>query len=185
MTKDNNAKFVLLGLLSHEPMTGYDIKKVVSLQMSYFWDLSYGQIYPTLDALEKDGLISRKEEIKEHGPNRKVYALTAEGIEELGKWLAKPAKKEMPRYEILLRLYFGSQTTTDTNIKQIADFKARNTQNLETMKLFEENLKSVMDKSEDHFYMLLTVLLGKAMFQSSVEWADTALKMLEQRSGRR
>src|SRR3972149_2454601 len=151
--KDNTAKFILLGMLSHEPMTGYDIKKVISLQMSYFWDLSYGQIYPALDALEKDGLISRKEEVKEHGPNRKVYALTAEGREELKKWLSKTARKKMLRYETLLRLYFGSQTTPDTNIRQIAEFRARNAQNLETMKLFEENLKSVMDKSEDHFYM--------------------------------
>ena len=51
--KDNNATYVLLGLLSHNPMTGYDIKKSVATRMSYFWDLSYGQIYPTLKATRK------------------------------------------------------------------------------------------------------------------------------------
>lgn len=36
--KNNNAKYVVLGLLSHSPMTGYDIKESVATRMSYFWD---------------------------------------------------------------------------------------------------------------------------------------------------
>jgi DNA-binding PadR family transcriptional regulator len=180
--KDNTTKFVLLGLLSHEPMTGYDIKKVASLRMNYFWDLSYGQIYPTLEALEKDQLISREVVIEERGPNRKVYSITEEGLENLRKWLAEPARKESHKYEVLLKLYFGNQTPPDLSIKHIQEFKARNVKNLEMMTLFEESLKESLSWNNDHFYMLLTVLLGKNVFKASVEWADTAAKMLEERT---
>jgi DNA-binding PadR family transcriptional regulator len=182
MTKGNNAKFVLLGLLSHEPMTGYDIKKVMSLRMSYFWDLSYGQIYPTLEALEKDGLVTKEVVIEERGPNRKVYSITEAGIEILRKWLAEPARKESHKYEILVKLFFGNQSAPDSSIKHIQEFRARNAKNLEVMTLFEENLKESLSWNNDNFYMLLTVLLGKNTFKASIEWADTAIKMLEDRT---
>ena len=49
-------RFALLGLLSWKPMSGYDIKKIVDIGLSHFWNENYGQIYPSLDALVKEGL---------------------------------------------------------------------------------------------------------------------------------
>jgi DNA-binding PadR family transcriptional regulator len=178
--KDNNAKYVVLGLLSHNPMTGYDVKKSVTTRMSYFWDLSYGQIYPTLKQLQKDKLITQKTEINPKGPNRKVYTITAAGIKELQTWLAKPAKKEVHKYEFLLKLIFGDQTTPQLNIKHVEEFKARNQQILQTMTLFEDSLKPTCEKSDFHLHVLLTVLLGKSICKASVDWADNALKMLQE-----
>ena len=178
--KDNNAKYVLLGLLSHNQMTGYDIKKSVATRMSYFWDLSYGQIYPTLKELEKNKLITQKIEINPKGPNRKVYTINETGIKELQTWLAKPAKKEVHKYEFLLKLIFGDQTTPEINRKHIEEFKARNQKILQTMTLFEESLKPSLNQSESHYHVLLTILLGKKVSKASVEWADSALKMLQE-----
>ncbi len=181
--KDNNAKYVLLGLLSHNQMTGYDIKKSVATRMSYFWDLSYGQIYPTLQELEKNGLISKKVEINQNGPNRKVYTITEAGIKELQAWLAKPAKKEVHKYEFLLKLIFGDQAYPELNKKHIEEFKDRNQRLLQTMNAFEQNIKPIVSQSESHFYVLLTILLGKTISKASVEWADNALKMLLEHGG--
>lgn len=178
--KDNNAKYVLLGLLSHNPMSGYDIKKSVATRMSYFWDLSYGQIYPTLKELEKNKLITKKVEINQNGPNRKVYTITATGLKELQAWLVKPAKKEVHKYEFLLKLIFGDQAYPELNQKHIEEFKDRNQKTLQTMNLFLENIKPIINQSEFHFYVLLTIMLGKSISQASVEWADTALKMLKE-----
>jgi DNA-binding PadR family transcriptional regulator len=178
--KDNNAKYVLLGLLSHNPMTGYDVKKSVATRMSYFWDLSYGQIYPTLKELEKNNLITQKIEINEKGPNRKVYTINDTGIKELQTWLCKPAKKEVHRYEFLLKLIFGNQTTPELNFKHIEEFRARNTKIYQTMTLFEESLKPILNQNESHYHVLLTILLGKSIAKASVEWADNALKMLQE-----
>jgi DNA-binding PadR family transcriptional regulator len=181
--KDNNAKYVLLGLLSHTPMTGYDIKKSVATRMSYFWDLSYGQIYPTLKQLEKNKLITQKIEINQKGPNRKVYTINETGLKELQAWLVKPAKKEVHKYEFLLKLIFGDQATPDQNVKHIEEFKERNKIILQTMNLFEENLKLILNQSESHYHVLLTILLGKNISKASIEWADNALKMIQNHTG--
>lgn len=181
MTKDNNSKYVLLGLLSHNPMTGYDIKKSVATRMSYFWDLSYGQIYPTLKDLEKNGSITKQLELNQKGPNRKIYTITDTGTKELQAWLAKPAKKEVHKYEFLLKLIFGDQAYPELNQKHVEEFKARNQKTLQTMNIFEESIKPILDQSESHYYVYLTILLGKRISQASVEWADNTLKMLQER----
>lgn len=58
--KESAAEFVILGMLNLTPMTGYDINKEVKTHMSSFWDIGYGQIYPTLRMLEKDGYVTKK-----------------------------------------------------------------------------------------------------------------------------
>ncbi len=52
-------RFVILGLLNEEPLSGYDIKKIIDIRMSFFWQESYGQIYPELGKLREEGLIEQ------------------------------------------------------------------------------------------------------------------------------
>lgn len=177
--KENTTKFVLLGLLSRRPLTGYDIKKTVKTRLDYIWDLSNGQIYPTLKLLEKNGLITKKIETRESGPTRKVCSITNRGIGKLKEWLSKSAHPEINRYEILLKIIFGEQANIDTNSKHIQDFKTRNTKLFETMNQFENNLDALPEQTEEAFYVRLAVLLGKSISKASVEWADTALTMLQ------
>ena len=179
MTKDNNAQFAVLGLLSHEPMTGYDIRKRITHGMSYFWDMGYGQIYPALKALEREGLVEREVQQGPTGPSRKVYSVTEEGLKALRGWLSKPIRKESMRYEILLKLTFGSHVPVDVSLKRIKEFRERNLGNLKMMEAYEEELRQVLGQSPDHLYLLLTVLMGKGIYRSHVEWADIAVEMLK------
>ena len=55
MAKDRKIDVVILGLLSHENLTGYDIKKRLDGAVGYFWKGSFGNIYPSLAAMEKEG----------------------------------------------------------------------------------------------------------------------------------
>ena len=48
MAKDRKIDVVILGLLAHEDLTGYDIKKRIDGAISFFWKGSFGSIYPTL-----------------------------------------------------------------------------------------------------------------------------------------
>ncbi len=50
----------LLGLLSLGPMSGYDIRQLISQSIGYFWSESYGQIYPGLKRLAAAGLVEKK-----------------------------------------------------------------------------------------------------------------------------
>jgi hypothetical protein len=52
------------------------------------------------------------------------------------------------------------------------------------MGLFEESLKPIVNQSESHDHVLLTILLGKSISQASAEWADNALRVLQERTGK-
>jgi DNA-binding PadR family transcriptional regulator len=80
-----------LALLAGEPRHGYDLKHEHD---SWFPDsrpLPFGQVYATLARLQRDGLAEVVETRVDGGPERTVYALTAEGDQRLRAWLAEPA----------------------------------------------------------------------------------------------
>src|SRR5665811_376801 len=106
--KENRARFVILGLLSHMPMTGYDLKKYSAEWISYFWEIGYGQIYPALKEMNKEGLIKVGGPASGKRAESKLYSLTPAGKEELLKWLKSPKKNEVYRSELLLKMFFSS-----------------------------------------------------------------------------
>ncbi|MBN1357360.1 PadR family transcriptional regulator [Candidatus Bathyarchaeota archaeon] len=175
----STAQFVILGMLSKEPMTGYDIRKRVKTRMGSFWDINYGQIYPTLRTLEKKGEVTKKVEIMENRPNRKVYSITNKGLNELKKWLLKPAEPESAKIETLLKVAFGEHLSKDEIIKHINEFKARNISRLEDASNIEKEMKAQLKKNEKYFFPLLTFSLGKSLHKAGIEWADTAIELIE------
>ncbi|MBQ8133685.1 MAG: PadR family transcriptional regulator, partial [Clostridia bacterium] len=108
MANTKKMDYVLLGLLSHESMTGYEIKKRLNTSLKFFWGGSYGSIYPTLNELEKDGKIT-KEDTSSNGRQKMTYSITKKGIAALKDWLKHPAEKDELRYETLLKLFFGNE----------------------------------------------------------------------------
>jgi PadR family transcriptional regulator AphA len=98
--------YVILGMLSWRPMSGYDIKAIVDKSTRFFWAASYGQIYPELRRLADAGLIEGEDA---ESPRRRVaFRLTPAGRKQLRRWLAdEPSTFEM-RDEGLLKLFFAS-----------------------------------------------------------------------------
>jgi DNA-binding PadR family transcriptional regulator len=60
--RSSSSKEVLLGLLTVEPMSGYDLGQVIRDSVGHFWNESYGQIYPNLKKLASEGFVSSKTE---------------------------------------------------------------------------------------------------------------------------
>ncbi len=62
MANEKKMDCVILGLLSHEELTGYEIKRRIDTTLKFFWSGSYGSIYPTLkDWLPKEQTAGIKE----------------------------------------------------------------------------------------------------------------------------
>jgi len=80
----------LLLLLSDKPMYGYEIIRELERRFSGYWSPKTGTIYPALEKLEENRLITGQIEFRDHGPDRKHYAITDKGKEELrsamGQW---------------------------------------------------------------------------------------------------
>jgi hypothetical protein len=55
---ENRTRYAVLGALTVEPMSGYDLKRFFEQGVSFFWTESYGQIYPILKQLKAEGLVA-------------------------------------------------------------------------------------------------------------------------------
>lgn len=182
IANENKTAYAILGLLNHEPLSGYDIRKRIDGSIGLFWDAGFGQIYPALKKLADKGLVEGKAEKSGGRPDKKIYRITEKGRKELEKWLVEPTAKEHVRYEILLKLFFGSLVDTERNIETIKEFRARYTGLLETLEGYERNLRLVLPKSQDHLYYLLTVRFGSHIYRAYLNWADEALEMLRNKA---
>ena len=107
MATEKKIDCVILGLLSHEELTGYEIKKRMDTTLKYFWSASYGSIYPALNDLVSRGLATKREDTNSKR-NKLIYTITENGRDYLKNWLSLPAEKDELRYETLLKLFFGS-----------------------------------------------------------------------------
>lgn len=98
--------YVILGMVSREARSGYEIKALVDHTTRFFWAASYGQIYPELKRLAAAGLVEGVDAPR-GGRKRTVYAITADGEEELKSWLRQPPVTCEMREEGLLKLFFA------------------------------------------------------------------------------
>ncbi|MCF6470972.1 PadR family transcriptional regulator [Nonomuraea sp. MG754425] len=78
---------VLLGLLVERPKHGYELKKEHDHRLAGAKPLPYGQVYATLQRLERDGFAEVSGTRQEGGPERTVYSITDGGRTELERWL--------------------------------------------------------------------------------------------------
>jgi len=82
----------LLLLLSDRPMYGYEIIRELERRFSGYWQPKTGTVYPALEKMEENGLVTGQIEFREHGPDRKHYAITTKGMEELRSAMIQWAK---------------------------------------------------------------------------------------------
>lgn len=80
----------LLALLDSRPAHGFALKRTYDGLLGHDRELRYGQVYATLARLERDGLADGVGLEPGEGADRKVYAITPDGVAELDRWLASP-----------------------------------------------------------------------------------------------
>jgi DNA-binding PadR family transcriptional regulator len=176
MDTKNKTRYVILGLLSEGPLSGYEIKKLITLRFSGFWSESYGQIYPELKRLEASGLVTKT------GSNshrtRFIYSITAEGLKILKLWLHQPPEKELIRYEILLKLYFGHLEGPRKLAEYITNFRNDHLRDLKQLELFATEIRGILNEHPNHPYVLMAIAFGQKVYSAYIEWCDEVLKQL-------
>lgn len=90
----------ILSLLAEGPSYGFALKTHFETATGGTWPLNVGQVYTTLDRLERDGLV-----VMEETDDQKLYRLTDAGHDELEDWWeAVPNDGPPPRDELLIKL---------------------------------------------------------------------------------
>ena len=180
-------KHILLGLL-REPATGYDLKAVFNETIAHFWSAELGQIYPTLNRLEDRGLLQSRVEPSERGPNRRVYALTGEGREELLRWLGSGPDVGTERFAYLAQLFFMDVLgDLDETRVFITDLKCRLSEWLGRLQAIETDITGTYGNAPEHyndagFHRFATLRMGILSIGSKVRWCDETLAAIERRT---
>lgn len=177
MANSKKMDYVLLGFLSHEPMTGYEMKKRLDTTLKFFWGGSFGSIYPTLNQLEKEGKVT-KEDVSENGREKLAYRITEQGRKSLKEWLAKPVEKDELRYETLLKLFFGNEIGLEGAFEHIERFEAKCQHELMVLTMFKENLAHILDE-DTHKHYYLTVLFGCKTYEAYLQWCEEAKELIK------
>jgi PadR family transcriptional regulator AphA len=97
--------YAILGLLSREELSGYDLTQRMKGPVGYFWSARHSQIYPELARLEDGGYVTHRVIEQRERPDKKVYEITDEGLEALECWVTQPPMPRPTRDELTLKTY--------------------------------------------------------------------------------
>lgn len=178
MANERKIDYLLLGLLSHESLTGYEMKKRLNMRLRFFWNASYGSIYPALSGMEAKGEVEL-ERRRENGRDKVTYTITEKGREHLREWLKQPVIKDELRYETLLKLFFGRECGAEITLSHIDAFEEKIRQELPFLR---DSVKVLGEDTSDetHKYYRLTAMFGVKTYETYLEWCSQAREILQE-----
>jgi DNA-binding PadR family transcriptional regulator len=182
LAKTNKTKYALLGVLSLMSGSGYDIKKFCDSSISHFWNENYGHIYPVLQKMEQEELITKQVEQTEGRPSKNVYSITEKGRKQLEEWLMLPVEPEPFRSELLLKIFLSANIPVENIIKKFQQIKKESEETLSRYLEFENLIKTKNENASKKILVLwLTTLnYGKHSAEAKLKWCEETLKNLEE-----
>ena len=181
--RSSSSMEVLLGLLTIEPMSGYDLGQTIRASIGHFWNESYGQIYPNLKRLAAEGLVGAKTERQKGKPERHIYSITKKGRERLAKWLAVEPQAEIPRNELLLKLFFGAQVSPEIPVAYVERMVETERALLKQFKRTEKEIAR-NKRYPDAPYWGMAARFGKMELEAHLRWAEGTLDELNKIAGK-
>ena len=103
-----DVRTICLGILTRGDATGYEIKNLFQDDgYQHFVEASFGSIYPALNRLTEEGLVSVRAEAQEKRPDRKVYSITPAGRSAFIASLLKPLPEDRHRSPYVFAMLFS------------------------------------------------------------------------------
>lgn len=177
-TKLPATAYGILGLLTFGERSGYDLSKLADQSIGFFFSPAKSQIYSELRRLVDLGYATEREVAQEKRPDKRVYAITDEGREALREWLERPeVEPDEFKSPLLLKLFFGAETTRETLLGHLERMRERYQQELDTYRTIERAIKD----EPSLFYPYLTLRCGLRATRASIRWIDETIDELKRR----
>jgi DNA-binding PadR family transcriptional regulator len=169
-----------------QPSSGYDVKKTFDSSLRNFWKAELSQIYPQLQKLEAEGLLTSEEHESEQGPNRRVYACTEAGRQELREWLEAGPTVGVEKIGFLAQTFFlGELDDIDaaiTFMRKLRDYYATTLSRFHDAETrWSQNPAYPDDLDDKEFYAQLTLDCGVHRVSATLEWCNKTIARLEKR----
>jgi DNA-binding PadR family transcriptional regulator len=162
-----SVRHALLALLSEGPKYGLQLRQQFEERTGDVWPLNVGQVYATLQRLERDGLIESDGE-GDVGP-QKSFRLTADGGSELDAWLRTPPDlSSPPRDELVIKVLVASRVP-GVDVHDVIQAHRRH-----VVELMQEWTRVKHDAGADALSLALVVDAELFRLDAVVRWLDAA-----------
>ena len=156
----------LLALLSEGPKYGLQLRQEFEARTGEVWPLNVGQVYTTLQRLERDGLVEA--EGGEDGP-QKHFQITAEGTDALAGWLRTPPDlSSPPRDELVIKVLVAGRMA-DVDVHEVIQVHRRH-----LVQLMQQWTRIKEDADPDDLGAALAIDAELFRLESVVRWLDAA-----------
>ncbi len=154
-------KYLVLGMINRQPMTGYDITKELEKEWVDFWYADHSQIYPELRRLLKEELVSFEITIQGEKLEKKLYSITKKGREDLINWILREEEDLIPKDVFKLKVYFSEALSIE---------EVRNNFNnqLRKHKMKLNSIKNEIEKIDKLDYELTSDFCNYVVMQGAV-----------------
>jgi DNA-binding PadR family transcriptional regulator len=157
----------LLALLERGPSHGYQLRAEFDAATGATWPLNVGQVYTTLDRLERDGFVVQDGPADDDG--RIAYRITDDGRAEVRAWFTSPVSaKAAPRDELAIKLALAV-TTPGVDVVSVVQ-----TQRSSTMTSLQELTRLKVRAGADDGELAWSLVLDSLVFRAEAEirWLD-------------
>ena len=162
-----SVRHALLALLSEGPKYGLQLREEFEARTGEVWPLNVGQVYTTLQRLERDGLVE-SEGTGDDGP-QKGFQITADGLAELAGWLRTPPDlSSPPRDELVMKVLMAIRVP-GINVHEVIQAHRRY-----LVELMQQWTRIKEDEAESDLGLALVVDAELFRLDAVVRWLDAA-----------
>ena len=173
-----SVRHALLALLSERPKYGLQLRQEFEARTGEVWPLNIGQVYTTLQRLERDGLVESDGE-GDAGP-QKGFRITAAGEQELATWLRTPPDLSAPPRDELVIKVLVALTLPGVDVREVVQVHRRY-----VVQLMQQWTRLKDDAADDEVAFLLAIDAELFRLDSVVRWLDAADGRLARRATER
>ena len=169
--------YAVLGLLTFDDMSGYDLKRFADQSISHFyWAPAKSQIYSELRRLREHGYVHEREVEQQARPDKRVYSITNAGRQMLKGWLeSSDLGPEVTKSPTVLRTFLGAGMAPSILVDRLREYA-------DSMRAGRADLERSLEMCESSptgFFPALTIRCGLAHIAVSTEWAEMAIVEIE------
>ena len=167
----------LLALLTGQPAHGYALKSTFEATTAGTWTLNIGQVYTTLDRLERDGLI---EAVATDETKRRTWRITDEGRTQVHGWYETPVVDDPPARDELAIKVLLAVAAEDVDLTEILQRQREATMN--RLQEYTRHKRRADPEDELAWLLMLDALVLKA--EAELRWLDLCEQRLDARGMR-
>jgi DNA-binding PadR family transcriptional regulator len=165
-----SVRHALLALLSEGPKYGLQLREEFEANTGQVWPLNVGQVYTTLQRLERDGLVVALGDGEELDPGpQKAYRITDAGSAELAEWLRVPPDLSTPPRDDLVMKVLIAVRVPGTDVSEVIQAHRRY-----LIQLMQEWTRLKEDDNGNDLAFSLVVDSELFRLDSVVRWLDAA-----------